>query len=85
MYLDQIQQLYLLLCKRNNAEPKLRRDQIEAQLDFIKNEIETIQEIFEVSQEMIAIENRSDIAEYGSGKTGKPRKWIKFLQCACSL
>lgn len=74
MYLDQIQQLYLLLCKRNNMEPVLRRDQIEKQLDFIKNEIETIHEIIAMSREMLAIETRSDIAEFGSGKTGKPRK-----------
>lgn len=74
MHLDQIQQMYTLLCKRNGIDPKYKRDQIEEQLDFIKDEIVTIQEIIELSNEMLAIETRSDIAEYGSGKSGKARK-----------
>lgn len=74
MHLDQIQQMYTLLCKRLGIDPKYKRDQVEEQLDFIKDEIETIQEIIELSNEMLAIETRSDIAEYGSGKSGKARK-----------
>lgn len=76
MQLDQIQQLYSLLCKRINVEPHFKRNQVEEQLDFIKKEIETIQEIIKLSNEMIANDTRSDIAECGSGKSGKPRKYI---------
>lgn len=73
-HLDQIQQLYALLSRRNGNDPKLKRDQVEEQLDFIKDEIETIQEIIELANEMMAIETKSDIAEYGSGRSGKARK-----------
>lgn len=74
MRLDQIQQLYSLLCKRIGAEPNYKRNQVEEQLDFIKREIETIEEIIELSTAMVAIETKSDIAEFGSGRSGKPRK-----------
>lgn len=74
MHLDQIQQIYALLCNRNGINPKFKREQVEEQLDFIKEEIETIQEIIELSFEMVAIETRSDIAECGSGKSGKAHK-----------
>lgn len=74
MRLDQIQQLYTLLCERIGIEPQFKRIQIEQQLDFIKNELETLEEIINLSNEMIAIDTRSDVAEHGSGKTGKPRK-----------
>lgn len=75
MRLDQIQQLYLMLCKRSGIEPKFKRNQVEKQLDFIKSEMETFEEIIELSNEMIAIETKSDIAEHGSGRSGKPRKF----------
>lgn len=74
MHLDEIQQLSALLCKRNGNDPKFKRDQVEQQLDFIKDEIETIQEIIDLANEMMANETRSDIAEDGSGKSGKARK-----------
>lgn len=74
MHLDQIQQMYSLLCNRNGCDPKFKRDQVEEQLDFIKDEIETIQEIIDLSFEMMAIETRSDIADCGSGQSGKARK-----------
>lgn len=74
MLLDQIQQLYLLLCKRSGIEPEYKRDQVEEQLDYIKREIEILEEIIEMAEEMTELENRSDIAEHGSGKSGKPRK-----------
>lgn len=79
-HLDQIQQLYALLSRRNGNDPKFKRDQVEEQLDFIKDEIETIQEIIELANEMMAIETKSDIAEYGSGRSGKARKWFKIFE-----
>lgn len=74
MMLDQIQQMYLLLCDRNGEQPIYKREQVEEQLDYIKTEIEKIQEVIALSEEMMANEDRSDIAECGSGKSGKPRK-----------
>lgn len=74
MLLDQIQQLYTLLCKRHGIEPKFKRDQVEQQLDYIKTEMEINQDIVDMSHEMMALETRSDIAEHGSGRSGKPRK-----------
>lgn len=72
--LDQIQQLYSLLVRRIGIEPQFKRNQVEQQLDFIKKEIETTEEIIKLSNEMVAIETRSDIAEHGSGRSGRPRK-----------
>lgn len=74
MLLDQIQQLYLLFCERSGVEPKFGREQVEEQLDFIKMEIEITMDIHKMAYEMMALESRSDIAEYGSGKSGIPRK-----------
>lgn len=74
MLLDQIQQMYLLLCSRNCEEPQFKREQIDEQLDYIKREIEMILEIIDLARELEALEMRSDIASYGSGKSGKPRK-----------
>ncbi|XP_055296379.1 synaptonemal complex protein 1-like [Sitodiplosis mosellana] len=74
MLLEQIHETYLLLCHRNNEEPTLKREQTEAQLDYIKREIEKILEVIELADEMMALETRSDIAEHGSGKSGIPRK-----------
>lgn len=74
MLLEQIQDTYLLLCHRNNEEPILRREQTEEQLDYIKREMEKIQEVIELANEMMALETRSDIAEHGSGRSGIPRK-----------
>lgn len=74
MLLDQVQQLYQLFCKRNNIEPEFKREQVEEQLDFIKMEIEIMCDVLEMANEMMELENRSDIAEHGSGKSGKPRK-----------
>lgn len=74
MRLDQIHQLYILLCKRSGVEPEFKKSQVEQQLDFIKTEIETLQEIIVMSNEMVAIETRSDIAERGSNRSGKAKK-----------
>lgn len=67
--LDQIQQLYMLFCKRNNEDVVYYRDQVEEQLDYIKEEIETIQEIIDVSNTMQEKEERSNIAQDGSHKS----------------
>lgn len=69
--LDQIQQLYSVLCRRNGKDVIFKRHEVEKQLDYIKEEIETIQEIIEVSKKMMENEARSDIAENGSGKHKK--------------
>lgn len=74
MLLDQIQQLYLLFCQRNGVEPKLKREEVDQQLDFIKNEIEILTATIKLSHQMMELETRSDIAEHGSGKSGIPRK-----------
>lgn len=73
MRLDQIHQLYILLCNRSGVEPEFKKNQVEQQLDFIKTEIETLEEIIQLSEE-IAFETRSDIAERGSKRSGKARK-----------
>ena len=69
--LDQIQQLYRMFCKRNNIEPIFQRHQIEEQLDFIKEEIDTIHEIIQLSDQLMAKEQRSDVANAGSEKAQK--------------
>lgn len=74
MMMDQIQQMYLLLCNRNGIEPKFKREQIGEQLDYIKREVDIIMEIIDLANEMTSLETRSDIAEHGSGISGKPRK-----------
>lgn len=74
MRLDQIHQLYILLCNRSGVEPEFKKNQVEQQLDFIKTDIETLQEVIEISNEMVAIETRSDIAERGSNRSGRARK-----------
>lgn len=74
MLLDQIQQLYSLFCQRSGVEPKLKREQVDEQLDFIKTEIEILTATIKLSHEMMELETRSDIAEHGSAKSGIPRK-----------
>lgn len=71
--LDQIQQLYLLLCKRNHQKPKFTRKQIKQQIDFIAEELDTIQEVIRLSNDMMAKETRSDIAQCASTKSDKRR------------
>lgn len=71
--LDQIQQLYLLLCKRNHQKPRFTRKQIKEQIDFIAEELDTIQQIIQLSNDMVAKETRSDIAQCASTKSDKRR------------
>lgn len=54
--LDQIQQLYRTLCKRNNNPPHLGRDQVEEMLDYIKLDMEFLGEILRVSKKKVAEE-----------------------------
>lgn len=75
MELDQIQQLYLLYCHRNDEEPIYKREDAEEQLDYIKTEMEKLTAAIELAHEMMELETRSDIAEHGSGKSHIPRKW----------
>lgn len=74
MLIDQIQQMYQLLCSRNGEQPKFKREDIDGQLDYIKRELEIMVEVIEMAYEMEALETRSDIAEHGSGQSRKPRK-----------
>lgn len=74
MMMDQIQQMYLLLCERNGIEPKFKREQIEEQMDYIKNEVELIVQILEMASQMVDLETLSNVAEHGSAKSGIPRK-----------
>lgn len=72
--LDQIQQIYGLFCKRNGEDIVFKRDEVEKQLDYIKEEIETIQEIIQVSKKIMEKESRSDIAQHGSVNNKVKRK-----------
>lgn len=74
MRLDQIHQLYILLCNRSGVEPEFKKNQVEQQFDFIKTEIESLQEIVQMSEEMVAIETRVNIADGDSKRSGKARK-----------
>lgn len=56
--LDQIQQLYGLFCARNGIEPVFRRDQVEQQLDVIKEEMEFLAEVLAKSRKVMADEKR---------------------------
>lgn len=64
--LDQLQQLYLLFCKRRKIQPQLGRHQIEEQFDFIKDEIEQIRDIISIANDGTADEIKSDVAQCGS-------------------
>lgn len=66
--LDQIQQLYGLFCKRNNESIVFDRNQINEQLDYIKNEIEFMQDVIQASNDMMMNEKKSLIAQHGSTK-----------------
>lgn len=64
--LDSINQLYRLLCKRNEVEPVFLRTNPEAQLDYIKDEIEMLQKISKLAEEKLAKEQSSSIPEKGT-------------------
>lgn len=59
--LDQIQQVYRLFCARKNAEPVLRREQIEEQLDYVKGEMEFL-------ANLLALVNRTKFVDEKYGK-----------------
>lgn len=60
--LDQIQQLYGLLCARNGAERKFKREQVEEQLDYIKEEMEFLSDVLKMSHKMMADEKKAAAA-----------------------
>lgn len=66
--LDQIQQLYGLMCNRNGETPEFGRDQVDQQLDVIKNEVEFFQEVIVCSRRLQAEEKKSKVALKGSEK-----------------
>lgn len=75
MLLEQIQQRYLLLCKRSGIEPEYEPYQIEDQMAFIKRENEVLEEIIQMTDEMIELEDQPDNEpKHGSIKKEKPRK-----------
>lgn len=64
--LDSINQLYRLLCKRNDVEAKFLRTNPEAQLDYIKDEIEMLQKISKLAHLKLNKEQSSSVAEKGT-------------------
>ncbi|XP_063696027.1 cilia- and flagella-associated protein 73-like [Culicoides brevitarsis] len=65
--LDSINQLYRLLCKRNDVESKFLRTNPEAQLDYIKDEIEMLQKISSLAHLKLHKELKSSsVAEKGT-------------------
>lgn len=52
--LDQIQQLYRLLCTRNDVEPVFGRDQVEQQLDYVKGEMEFLADVLTLARKTMA-------------------------------
>lgn len=67
--LDQIQQLYRLLCKRNDAEPAFGRDQVEQQLDYVKGEMEFLADVLQLARRTMA---SADGEKAGDKVPGKP-------------
>lgn len=66
--LDQIQQLYALFCKRNGIPIAFGRQQIEEQLDYIKDEMKYLQDVIECAADINENEDKSIIAQNGSNK-----------------
>lgn len=66
--LDQIQQLYGLLCRRSGVPVKFGRDQVEEQLDVIKGEIQFFQDVIEHADKLMTDEKKSQIGTHGSVK-----------------
>ncbi|TMW39768.1 hypothetical protein DOY81_015152, partial [Sarcophaga bullata] len=48
--LDGVHYMYRLLCKRRNLEPVFQRNEVEKQLDFIKDEVELLYEVNKENQ-----------------------------------
>ncbi|KAL7739874.1 hypothetical protein ACLKA6_003362 [Drosophila palustris] len=43
--MDAVNSLYYMLCRRRDVTPEIKRQDIEGQLDFIKNELDLLQEL----------------------------------------
>uniref|UniRef100_A0A1I8NRZ7 DUF4200 domain-containing protein n=1 Tax=Stomoxys calcitrans TaxID=35570 RepID=A0A1I8NRZ7_STOCA len=63
--LDGIHNMYRLLCKRRNLDPTLQRNEVEKQLDYIKDEIELL---IEVNKECVRQKEKGNASKYFSEK-----------------
>lgn len=75
---DQIRQLYLLFCARNDAPPEFRLEQYEAQLDMIKDEMEYFQDVVAYSKQLMADEQQRTV------RPGTPRSKAGSVKSANS-
>lgn len=66
--LDQIQQLYGVLCCRAGIPQIYNRNQVEEQLDMVKDEIEFFREVISNAKQLMANEKKSNVAVRGSEK-----------------
>jgi xylose isomerase len=60
---DSIQHLYQLLAKRNNEKVRFKKYDVSAQLDYIRDEIETLEDIIKRARKKMAKENMSLLGE----------------------
>lgn len=63
-----------MFCRRNNEEPIFQRNDIEQQLDYIKEEMETLQEIIKNSKQIMEEAKKSDLAQKGTVSKIKLKK-----------
>lgn len=72
--LDQIQQLYAMLTRRNGEDCVLTRYQTEEMLDYMKYEIEVLQEVVKKSHIRMAREKKSNEASVSARKARLNKK-----------
>lgn len=70
---DSIHHLYQLLAKRNDEKIKLKKFDISGQLDYIRDEIETLEDIIKRAHHKMAKEGMSLLGE-GSNRFLNPEK-----------
>ncbi|XP_055378546.1 uncharacterized protein LOC129610161 [Condylostylus longicornis] len=51
--MDAIQNMYKILCKRNEIDPEYKREDIESILDFIKDEVEILQTVVKICHQKL--------------------------------
>lgn len=61
--IDSIQHLYQLLAKRNDEKVKLKKFDVSGQLDYVRNEIEILEDIIKRSHHKMAKEGMSLLGE----------------------
>lgn len=61
--IDSIQQLYQLLAKRNDEKIKMKKFDISGQLDYIRDEIEMLEDVIKRSHHKMAKEGMSLLGE----------------------